>query len=257
MVKFLINPVTGKLDLTDDAKAIVDKELADFELSAEKVLLTSSNENLLNVSNVKAAVEKIATKVWYTKIAIQGLTVTAGGEHGTYEVGFSVPAPTLSWRTTKRPVKTVCAGVTLAATATSYALGANITTDRTINVVVTEAEGGTAAASLSWKFAYAVYSGMATVPASFTQEWVKTTVGGKTLKKSASGDYTMKGSATEYWWLIAPTSYAVDFTTKLGDGGAEKVGEVADFVNDVGKAVPMTVYRASKIQGDDMQITVK
>lgn len=257
MVKFLLNPVTGKLDLTDDAKAILDKELADLELSAEKVLLTSSNENLLDVSNVKAAVEKIAAKVWYTKIAIQGLAVTAGGTDGTYEVGFSVPAPTLTWKTTKRPVKTVCDDKTLTATATSYTAAANITTDRTIKVIVTEAEGGTATASLSWRFAYAVYSGMATVPASFTQEWVKTTLGGKTLKTTAKGDYTMKGSTDKYWWLIAPTSFAVDFTTKLGDGGAEKVGEVADFVSDTGKAVPMTVYRASKIQRDDMQITVK
>lgn len=257
MAKFLLNPVTGKLDLTDDAKAIIDSELADLELSAEKVLLTSSNENLLDVSNVKAAVEKIAAKVWYSKITIQGLAVTAGGKDGVYEVGFSVPAPTLTWKTSKRPVKTVCDDMTLAATDTSYTVKGNITTDRSVKVSVTEVEGGTATASLFWKFAYAVYSGMATVPASFTQEWVKTTVGGKTLKKSASGDYTMKGSTTEYWWLIAPTSFAVDFTTKLGDGGAEKVGEVADFVSDTGKSVPMAVYRASKIQRDDMKISVK
>lgn len=238
------------------ANAYTDQKTADLDLSAEKVLLASDNENLSGAGNVKAALEKIAAKVWYTKIAIQNLAVAAGGKNGTYEVGTTVAAPTLTWKTTKTPTKTVCDGKTLSATATSYTAAADITASKTIAVTVTEAEGGTATASLAWAFAYAVYSGMATVPTAFTQEWVKTTLGGKTLKTSAKGDYTMKGSATKYWWLAAPSSWTVKFTTKIGDGGAEKAGEVADFVNDAGKAVPMTIYRANQLQGSDITITV-
>lgn len=226
-------------------------------LSADKVTLASDDANLSSTKNVKAALEKIAAKVWYSKIAIQGLAVTAGGKNGTYEVGTIVAAPTLTWKTTKTPTKTVCDGKTLSASATSYTATAAITASKTITVTVTESEGGTASASLAWAFAYAVYTGMATVPTAFTQEWVKTTLGGKTLKTSAKGDYTMKGSTDKYWWLVAPSAWTVSFTTKLGDGGAEKVGTVDGFVNDAGKSVPMTVYRASKIQGGDMTITVK
>lgn len=228
-----------------------------LSLSADKVTLASDDANLSSAKDVKAALEKIAAKVWYSKIAIQGLAVTAGGKNGTYEVGTTVAAPTLTWKTTKTPVKTVCDGKTLSATATTYTASAAITANKTITVTVTESEGGTASANLAWNFAYAVYTGMATVPASFTQEWVKTTLGGKALKTSAKGDYTMKGSTDKYWWLVAPSAWTVSFTTKLGDGGAEKAGEVADFVNDAGKAVPMTVYRANQIQGGDITITVK
>lgn len=226
-------------------------------IAADKVTLSSDNENLSSTDNVKAALEKIAAKVWYSKIAIQGLAVTAGGKNGTYEVGTTVAAPTLTWKTTKTPVKTVCDGKTLTATATTYTAAADITANKTITVTVTESEGGTASSSLSWAFAYAVYTGMATEPASFTQEWVKSTLGGKTLKTSAAGSYTMKGSTDKYWWLVAPSAWTVSFSTSLGAGGAEKAGTVTGFVNDAGKAVPMTVYRASKIQGGDMTITVK
>lgn len=239
------------------SNAYTDQKIADLDLSAEKVTLASADENLTDAGNIKAALEKMAAKVWYSKIALQGLAVTAGGKNGTYEVGTTVAAPTLAWKTTKTPVKTVCDGKTLSATATSYTAAADITANKTIAVTVTESEGGTATASLTWAFAYAVYTGMATVPASLTQEWVKTTLGGKALKTSAKGDYTMKGSTDKYWWIVVPSAWAVKFTTKIGDGGAEKAGEVAGFVNDAGRTVPMTVYRANQLQGSDITITVE
>lgn len=251
--KFLLNPVTGKLDMTED----VTSKLADAEISSQNVILTSADENLADVKNAKEAFEKIAAKVWYSVIKINSFKVTSGTPQGdSFEVGFTATAPVLTWTTSKTPVSVVCDGKTLSATATTYTLE-NITKDKTVRLTVTEKEGGTAYKELKWVFGYAVYTGMTTIPSSYTQTWVKSILGGKTVKKSAVGSYTMKGSTTSYWWIVCPTAWSFEFSTLIGTGGAEKVGTVDDFVNDYGVAVPMTIYRASQIQSEDMSITIK
>lgn len=253
-MKYNLNPITGKLDMSEDAESL----LKDATISAENVILTSEDPNLTDTDNVKAAIEKIATKVWYSKIAIQNLKVTDGGQPGTYEVGSTLSAPTLTWTTTKPPVKTTCDGKELYKTATTYTAADSISASKIISVSVTEAEGGTVTSSLYWYFYYSIYTGMATVPDSYTEYWVKNTVGGRKLVANAKGDYTMKGSTTaEYWWLVCPSAWSLKFVTKIGEGGAEKVAEIADFVNDAGKVVPMTVYRANQIQASDTKITVE
>ena len=221
--------------------------------TADKVTLSSTDENLSSTTDVKAALEKIAAKVWYTKITITSFT--ASPKEGLYETGATVSKPTLTWATSKTPTKTTINGTTV--TGNSYTLSANITAAKTVTLAVTESEGNTVSASKAWSFGYALYTGMATVPSSFTQDWIKSTLGGKAIKTSAAGTYTMKGStASEYWWIVAPTAWTLKFSTTLGEGGAEQVGTLASFVNDQGKTVPMTIYRASKVQGSDMKITV-
>lgn len=238
---------------TDTEVKTVSDKIADIDLAAEKVSLSSTDANLSSVDNVKAALEAIAAKVWYTKIAITAFN--ANPNFGTFEVGATVTKPTFTWATSKTPTKTVIDGQTV--TGTSYTMSSDITATKTVTLSVTESEGGVATASKAYTFGYAIYTGMATAPSEFTQDWVKSTLGGKSIKTTAAGSYTMKGSTTsQYWWLVAPSSWSISFKTSLGSGGAEKVGTVDAFVNDQGKTVPMTIYRASKVQGSDMTITV-
>ncbi len=255
------------LDAKSDAKTAaadaknaleIANNLNNAEVNAKNVKLESGNSNLAGTSTVLSAIEKLAAKVWYEKIAISTFTATPSA--GTFEVGASVSAPTFSWATTKTPAKTVINGTTLAdPTATTYSMPSAITTTKAVTLTVTESDeqAATASKSLTWTFGYGVYTGMATIPSSFTQDWIKNTLGGKSIKTTAKGDYTMKGSTTsQYWWLVVPTSWSIAFKTSLGSGGAEKVGTVASFVNDQGTTVSMSVYRASKVQGSDMTITV-
>lgn len=255
------------LDAKSDAKTAaadaknaleIANNLNNAEVNAKNVKLESGNSNLAGTSTVLSAIEKLAAKVWYEKIAISTFTATPSA--GTFEVGVSVSAPTFSWATTKTPAKTVINGTTLAdPTVTTYSMSSAITTTKAVTLTVTESDeqAATASKSLTWTFGYGVYTGMATIPSSFTQDWIKNTLGGKSIKTTAKGDYTMKGSTTsQYWWLVVPTSWSIAFKTSLGSGGAEKVGTVASFVNDQGTTVSMSVYRASKVQGSDMTITV-
>ena len=262
-------------ELTDGAPEALDtfKELADKaealegaitalegkmpEVTAEKTSLASDDANLSDVTNVKAALEKLAAKVWYAPITITSFTVSPSG--GTFERGYTVKAPKLTWATSKTPKKATVNGVTLADPAQkTYTMPSDITASTTVTLTVTEpdAQGATAKKDVNYAFGYAIYAGMAADTTTFTADWIRKTVGGKAVKTSAKGSYTMKGSTDKYWWLIAPTAWTASFETKLGAGGAEKVGEVAGFMNDQGLAVPMTVYRANKIQGSDMTITV-
>ena len=157
--------------------------------------------------DVKAAIEKLAAKVWYTKISITSYTATPAS--GTYEVGCTVNKPTLSWKTSKTPVKTVVNGVTQAnPSTTSYVMPTDLTNTKTVSLAVTDEAGGTDTKTLTWTFAYGVYVGMATVPTDLTQDWIKNTLGGKTLKTTAKGTYTMKGSDTKYWWIATPKAWA-------------------------------------------------
>ncbi len=255
------------LDAKSDAKTAaadaknaleIANNLNNAEVNAKNVKLESGNSNLAGTSTVLSAIEKLAAKVWYEKISISTFTATPSA--GTFEVGASVSAPTFSWATTKTPAKTVINGTTLAdPTATTYSMPSAITTTKAVTLTVTESDeqAATASKSLTWTFGYGVYTGMAAIPSSFTQDWIKNTLGGKSIKTTAKGDYTMKGSTTsQYWWLVVPTSWSIAFKTSLGSGGAEKVGTVASFVNDQGTTVSMSVYRASKVQGSDMTITV-
>ncbi len=243
-----------------DAKSALEiaNNLNNAEVNAKNVKLESDNSNLTGTSTVLSALEKIAAKVWYEKIAISSFTATPTA--GTFEVGASVSAPTFTWSTTKTPAKTVINGVTQSdPTVTKYTMSSAITATKTVTLTVTESDeqAATASKSLTWTFGYGIYTGMATVPSSFTQDWIKNTLGGKVIKTTAAGSYTMKGSTTsQYWWLVVPTAWTIAFKTSLGSGGAEKVGTVASFVNDQGKTVSMSVYRASKVQGSDMAITV-
>lgn len=262
-------------ELTDGAPEALDtfKELADKaealegamtalegkipEVSAENTSLASDNANLSDVTNVKAALEKLALKVWYSPIAITSFAASPSG--GTFERGYTVKAPKLTWATSKTPKKAVVNGVTLAdPSQKTYTMPYDITANASVTLTVTEpdSQGATATKSVTYAFGYAIYTGMAADTTTFTAEWIRKTIGGKSVKTSAKGTYQMKGSTDKYWWLIAPTAWSVSFSTTLGEGGAEKVGEVADFMNDQGLAVPMSVYRANKIQGSNMNITV-
>lgn len=238
---------------TDEEVKSVSDKIADIDLAADKVSLDSADANLSSLDNVKAALEAIAAKVWYTKIAITAFN--ASPNSGTFEIGATVTKPTFTWTTSKTPAKTVINGQTV--TGSSYTMSSDITATKTITLSVTESEGGVATASKTYTFGYAIYTGMGTVPSEFTQDWIKNTLGGKSIKTTAAGSYTMKGSTTnQYWWIVAPSSWSISFKTSLGSGGAEKVGTVDSFVNDQGKTVSMTIYRASKVQGSDMTITV-
>lgn len=265
--------------MTEEEKAAIEKAIADAKamadsaqktaedalakaveglvpVTADKVSFETDDANLKDADDVKAAIEKLAAKVWYTKISITSYTATPAS--GTYEVGCTVNKPTLSWKTSKTPVKTVVNGVTQTDPSTkSYVMPTDLKATKTVSLAVTDESGGTDTKTLTWTFAYGVYVGMATVPTELTQDWIKNTLGGKTLKTTAKGTYTMKGSDTKYWWIATPTAWAVNFSTALGDGGAEKYGDVEDFVNDEGVEVPMTVYRAEQIQSGDMNITIK
>ena len=247
--------------MADSAQKTAEDALAKAEeglvpVTADKVSFETDDANLKDADDVKAAIEKLAIKVWYTKISITSYTATPAA--GTYEVGRTVNKPTLSWKTSKTPVKTVVNGVTQTnPSTTSYTMPTDLTNTKTVSLAVTDEAGGKDTKTLTWTFAYGVYVGMATVPTELTQDWIKNTLGGKTLKTTAKGTYTMKGSDTKYWWIATPKAWAVNFSTALGDGGAAKYGDVEDFVNDEGVEVPMTVYRAEQIQSGDMNITIK
>ncbi len=248
----------SKAESVENRLSVLNTYVASLELDAENVTYTSGNDNLAGYKSVKSALDAIADKVWYAAIKITSFKVStpAASVNGMYEVGASLAAPTLTWTTSKTPKSATINGT--AVTGTSYTMKSAITAGTTVKLVVTESDAAAATSSstLTWTFGKAVYNGMATVPASYTQAWIKGFT--KKIVTSASGSYTMQGSTTgQYWWLMAPTAYSVSFKTALGDGGAEKVAEVSDFVNDQGVTVPMTIYRASKVQGSNMTITVK
>lgn len=234
------------------------EKLKGLTVNADGIILESTNANLSTTTNVLAALEKIANKVWYEKIAITSFT--SSWSSGLFEIGTTIMPPVFTWKTSKVPAKVVIAGTTLSnPTITTYSYPNSITSATSVTLVVTESDeqAGTASKSISWFFGHGIYTGMATMPDSFTQDWIKNTLGGKSIKTSAKGTYTMKGSTTsQYWWLVAPSLWNISFKTALGSGGAEKVGIVDAFVNDQGATVPMTIYRASKVQGSDMAIEV-
>lgn len=256
--KTAIKAANDSLDDITETVGNIKGQIANISITAENVTLDSQNANLASITDVRAALEKIANKVWYSPIAFT--TFKSNVPTGTFEQGYSIPAPIeITWTTSKEPSKVLVNNKEQEAGTTSYTVSTNVTGTTSVTVKVTEqdAEAATASKSVTWTFGYAIYTGMATIPGEYTESWVRDTVGGKSIKTSSSvkTNYTMQGSTDKYWWLIAPTSWSISFKTSLGAGGAKAVGTI-DFVNDQGVTVPMTIYRAEEIQGSDMTITV-
>lgn len=226
-----------------------------LSLTADNVTLSSDDVNLKDTITVIAALEKIAAKVWYAAITIK--STSAEPATGTYEIGKTLSAPTISWTTSKTPTAITVNGTAIDKSSTSYTLTSQLASTTNVTVKVTDEMGGTASKTFTWTFAYAIYTGMATIPSEYTQEWVKNTFT-KTLKTSASGTYTMKASTSgKYWWIVVPSSWSISFSTSLGQIDMDEPATISEFVNDEGKTVSMKIYKAKQVQGSDTSITVK
>ena len=224
-------------------------------LTADNVTVSSEDVNLKDTTNVITALEKIAAKVWYAAIIIK--STSAEPATGTYEIGKTLSAPTISWTTSKTPTAITVNGTAIDKSSTSYTLKSQLASTTNVTLKVTDEMGGTASKILTWTFAYAIYTGMATIPSEYTQEWVKNTFT-KTLKTSASGTYTMKASTSgKYWWIVVPSSWSISFSTSLGRIDMDEPAIISEFVNDEGKTVSMKIYKAKQVQGSDTSITVK
>lgn len=230
-------------------------QIDDLSFTADNVTLSSDDVNLKDTINVLTALEKIAAKVWYAAITIK--STSAEPATGTYEIGKTLSAPTISWTTSKTPTAITVNGAAIDKSSTSYTLTSQLSSTTNVTVKVTDDMGGTASKTFTWTFAYAIYTGMATIPSEYTQEWVKNTFT-KTLKTSASGTYTMKASTSgEYWWIVVPSSWSISFSTSLGRIDMDEPATISEFVNDEGKTVSMKIYKAKQVQGSDTSITVK
>lgn len=249
------NTVSGRVDNISNEIILIKESIKELSLTADNVSLTTDDVNLTGASNVKDALEKIAAKVWYTVITFKN--TSANPEARTYEIGKTLAAPTISWTTSKTPTAITVNGTAVDKSSTSYTLTSQLTSTTNVTVKVTDDMGGKASKTFTWTFAYAIYTGMATIPSEYTQEWVKNTFT-KTLKTSASGTYTMKASTSgEYWWIVVPSSWSISFSTSLGRIDMDEPATISEFVNDEGKTVSMKIYKAKQVQGSDTSITVK
>ena len=249
------NTVSGRVDNISNEIISIKDSIKDLSLTADNVSLTTDDANLTGASNVKDALEKIAAKVWYTAITFK--ITSASPEAKTYEIGKTLSAPTISWTTSKTPTAITVNGSAIDKSSTSYTLTSQLASTTNVTLKVTDDMGGTASKTFTWTFAYAIYTGMATIPSEYTQEWVKNTFT-KTLKTSASGTYTMKGSTSgKYWWIVVPSSWSISFFTSFGPIDMDKPATISEFVNDEGKTVSMKIYKAQQVQGSDTSITVK
>lgn len=261
-LEFLTKDAPENLDtLKEIADKIGDFNFDEIEMIADKVSFYSDNTNLSSASTVKDAIELIANKAWYTQISISSFTSSPSA--GTYEVGKVLSSPiTLSWATSKAFTKAVLSGAvshtTTDPSVKSYKYTSSISTNKTFTLTVTEAEGKTAAKSLSFTFKYALYQGMAEIPSSYTSSWVKSTLRGKALADNWKSSFTVKASTTKYWWFVYPKSWGTaSFKTSLGDTTMVDVIDIDDFVNDEGVTVPMKVLRFPDLQNSDVTLTGK
>lgn len=249
------NTVSGKVDNISSEIISIKESIKELSLTADNVSLTTDDANLTGASNVKDALEKIAAKVWYTAITFKN--TSASPEAKTYEIGKTLDAPTITWTTSKTPTAITVNGKAIDKSSTSYILASQLSSTTNVTLKVTDEMGGTASKTFTWTLAYAIYTGMATIPSEYTQEWVKNKFT-KTLKTSASGTYTMKASTSgEYWWIVVPSSWSISFSTSLGRIDMDEPATISEFVNDEGKTVSMKIYKAKQVQGSDTSITVK
>lgn len=189
----------------------------------------------------------------YTAISITSF----GHNAGTQEMGATVTALTLSWKTNKTPTALTLDGEAIDVNLTSKALsGLSITKDsgKSWTLKATDERDAVATKSTSISFLNGVYYGAASNPAAINSAFVLGLT--KTLTSTRARTITVDAGAGEHIWYCLPTRLGkCTFTVGGFEGGFDLVDTIS-FTNSSGFTENYYIYRSSQTDLGSTKVVV-
>ena len=227
--------------------AQTDPKMGDYVKGREAVLA--------RIEDLEDQLEEILADMNYQDIAITEFTCQGAG---TYEMGTSIPAPTIKWTLNKEPASQTINGETLAADVRSKTCTGNITSNKTYTLTVKGQKDETATRSGSFTFLNGVYYGVCN-----DGDDVEDIMAGlsKKLQNSRGLTFTANaGSGQQHAFAMpnrAPygTPTFTDAETKLSAGMYLAV-ENFDFTNSSGYTEKYNLWLSSRTGLGEMTIVV-
>ena len=200
------------------------------------------------VDSLEEAVQGIIDEMNYKNIDITGFSCPGAG---TYEMGQSVAAPTVSWSLNKEPASQSLNGEALGVDVRSKAYSGNITSNKTYTLNVTGQKGETDSASGSFTFYNGVYYGSMVAGSAINNAAILALT--KKLQSGRSVSFRVSSNRPVY---ACPTRYG---TPKFTIGGFEyEWDNVAtfDFTNASGYVESYSVWMHTQNVSDSVTINV-
>lgn len=217
------------------------QEMVDEVLSADVIV------------QMQTDIDKILAELSYEKIAITGFSCPGAG---TYEIGRSVAAPTITWSLSKAPVKQTLNGVSLGVDVRSKAYTGNITGNTSYKLIVTDEKGGTATASGSYTFLRGVYYGVMTDGATIDSAAILNLM--KELRGDRKITFTANAEVGQRHAFAIPSVYG-DPTFKDAETGFQAsfyLASTVQFTNASGHTEEYNVWLSTNSGMGSMTVTV-
>ena len=195
------------------------------------------------VDSLEEAVQGIIDEMNYKNIDITGFSCPGAG---TYEMGRSVAAPTVSWSLNKTPASQSLNGEALGVDVRSKAYSGNITSNKTYTLNVTGQKGEKDSASGSFTFYNGVYYGVLENGAAINSAAVLTLT--RKLQGSKAITFTADAGATQRIAYAFPTRYSGEPVFNVGGfEGGFSLAATFQFTNASGYTETYDVYLSDNV----------
>lgn len=221
------NSLKGNIDNTPSLDGLVNVSpsrtgvVDNLETADPKKALSANQGVVLKgmVDSLEEAVQSILDEMNYKNIDITAFSCPGAG---TYEMGRSVAAPTITWSLNKTPASQSLNGEALGVDVRSKAYSGNITSNKTYTLNVTGQKGEKDSASGSFTFYNGVYWGAIADGATIDSAAVKKLT--RELRGNKSITFTVNAGAGQRIAYAFPTGYTGTPVFNVGgfEGGFSK-----------------------------------
>jgi hypothetical protein len=236
----------------DEDGNVVVQQVSDAHIND---LITAATDG--RITYLEDELEALRADLNYKKIDITAFSCPGAG---TYEMGSSVAAPTVSWSLNKTPASQSLNGEALGADVRSKAYSGNITSNKTYTLNVTGQKGEKDSASGSFTFYNGVYYGVLAVGATIDAAAISS-LSHKELRGDFKKTYpAITAGVGQRHAFAFPTRYGtpvfVDADSKLGADFYKANEKPIQFENASGYTEEYDIWLATNAELGSLKVTI-
>ena len=238
---------------TETSMAFVQNADTNAYLEEKFSQIAVPTDVLQRIDTLENQLEEILADMNYVDIAITEFNCPGAGK--TYELGTTVPAPTITWSLNKEPASQNINGEALGVATRSKQYTGNLTSSKTYTLTVKGQKGETATRSGTFTFYNGVYYGVGNDDATTEEIMAGLT---KELRSDLKKTFTANAGAAQRHAFAIPSGYGTP-TFKDVDTGFQAGFDLSDtfeFTNSSGYTEEYTLWLSTNIGLGSMTVAV-